>query len=75
MKSRARVLEAASIAQNAVARITHETVAAFFPLDPPQFYTVPFSLHDTAQVSAWPTAEGFDDVAPMSVASSSTRQP
>ena len=57
-----------SLARNAVARITHETVAAFFPSDPPQFYTVPFSLHDTTKVSAWLGAAGFDDVAPMSVA-------
>lgn len=53
--------------QNAVARITHETVASFFPSDAPQFYTVPFSLSDTAQVSAWLTAAGFNDVEVTSV--------
>jgi ubiquinone/menaquinone biosynthesis C-methylase UbiE len=57
-----------ALAHNAVARITHETVATFFPADPPQFYTVPFSLHDTTQVSAWLTAAGFENVAPIPVA-------
>jgi hypothetical protein len=57
-----------SLAHNAVARITHETVATFFPSDPPQFYTIPFSLHDTTQVSGWLTAAGFEHVEPVSVA-------
>jgi ubiquinone/menaquinone biosynthesis C-methylase UbiE len=57
-----------ALAHNAVARITHETVATFFPSDPPQFYTVPFSLHDTTQVSAWLAAAGFEHVEPVSVA-------
>src|SRR6266849_8939335 len=35
-----------TIAHNPGARIAHETAAAFFPADPPTFYTVPFSLHD-----------------------------
>jgi ubiquinone/menaquinone biosynthesis C-methylase UbiE len=56
-----------AIAHNAVARITHETVARFFPSDPPQFYTVPFSLYETAQVSDWLTAAGFERVAPVAV--------
>jgi len=31
-----------AIVHNPVARIAHETVAAFFPADPPGFYKVPF---------------------------------
>ena len=50
------------------ARITHETVASFFENDPPQFYTVPFSLSDTTVVSGWLREAGFEDVSPISVA-------
>ena len=32
------------IEHNAVARISHDTIRAFFPDDPPQFYQVPFNL-------------------------------
>ena len=35
---------------DAVARIGHDTILSFFPADPPQFYQVPFSLHDAAAV-------------------------
>ncbi len=51
-----------ALEHNPVARITHETIATFFPSDPPQFYTVPFSLHDKAQVCAWLEAAGFEDI-------------
>ena len=47
---------------NPAPRITHETVATFFPADPPQFYLVPFSLHDVATVRGWLEAAGFVDV-------------
>lgn len=47
---------------NPVARITHETVATFFPSDPPQFYTVPFSLHDLEVVRRLLDGAGFKDV-------------
>ena len=43
-------------------RITHETVGTFFPADPPQFYTVPFSLHDTTGVRRLLDGAGFGDV-------------
>jgi ubiquinone/menaquinone biosynthesis C-methylase UbiE len=45
-----------------VHRIAHETVAAFFPSDPPQFYTVPFSLHDPTVVSRLLEDAGFVDL-------------
>jgi hypothetical protein len=47
---------------HSVHRITHETLAAFFPSDPPQFYTVPFSLHDPTVVSRLLADAGFVDV-------------
>ena len=51
-----------SLAANPVPRITHETVVTFFPKDPPSFYTVPFSLHDTAVVSGLIGDAGFTDI-------------
>jgi ubiquinone/menaquinone biosynthesis C-methylase UbiE len=51
-----------SIEHNHVARITHETVAGFFPDDPPKFYLVPMSLHDPAPIRAWLAAAGFEGV-------------
>lgn len=56
-----------ALAHNPVARITHETIASFFPSDPPQFYTVPFSLHDKAKVCVWLEAAGFKDIESHSV--------
>lgn len=47
---------------NPVPRISHETVARFFPSDPPQFYTIPFSLHDTSTVGRWLATGGFEAV-------------
>ena len=47
---------------NPFARITHETVARFFPADPPQFYTIPFTLHDDAAVRGLLERAGFVDV-------------
>jgi len=49
------------------ARITHETLRAFFPDDPPQFYQTPFSLHDTAAVRSLLGAAGFVDVQSVTV--------
>jgi SAM-dependent methyltransferase len=47
---------------NPVPRITHEIVATFFPSDPPQFYTIPFSLHDPQTVRGLLDGVGFVDV-------------
>jgi SAM-dependent methyltransferase len=47
---------------NPVPRITHDTVATFFPADPPQFYTIPFSLHDATVVGGLLARAGFEDV-------------
>jgi ubiquinone/menaquinone biosynthesis C-methylase UbiE len=51
-----------SLADNPFARIVHETVAAMFPADPPQFYTVPFGLHDREQVEHMIVEAGFASV-------------
>jgi len=48
--------------EHPVHRITHETLAVFFPSDPPQFYTVPFSLHDPTMVRGLLENAGFVDV-------------
>ena len=61
-----------SLEHNHVARITHETVAAFFPDDPPKFYTVPMSLHDPAPIRAWLSAAGFEGVAHETVSQTTT---
>lgn len=52
-----------AIVHNPVARIAHETVAAFFPADPPSFYKVPFSLHDPEPVVALLGQAGFVEIA------------
>ena len=51
-----------AIARNAVTRIAHETVATFFPADPPTFYTVPFSLHDPDPIRALLERAGFGQI-------------
>ena len=51
-----------SLAHNAYGRISHETIGSFFPSDPPDFYRVPFSLHDTAVLRRWLEDVGFRDV-------------
>ncbi|HKA63083.1 MAG TPA: methyltransferase domain-containing protein [Methylomirabilota bacterium] len=47
---------------NPVPRITHETIATFFSSNPPQFYTVPFTLHDPALVERFLRDAGFDEI-------------
>jgi len=51
-----------AIAHNPVARIAHETVATFFPADPPTFYKVPFSLYDPEPVRALLGQAGFGEI-------------
>ena len=48
-----------ALAQNPVGRIAYETVASFFPADPPDFYTVPFGLHQPEVVRGFLAAGGF----------------
>jgi ubiquinone/menaquinone biosynthesis C-methylase UbiE len=51
-----------SLEQNPVQRLTHETIAAFFPQDPPKFYTVPCSYHDVTVLETLLRDAGFEDV-------------
>ena len=39
-----------SFAANPFAEIAHTTIASFFETDPPKFYEIPFSLHDSKLV-------------------------
>jgi ubiquinone/menaquinone biosynthesis C-methylase UbiE len=48
--------------RNPVARITHETLRAFLPDNPPLFYQTPFSLYEPAVVRGLLDAAGFVDV-------------
>lgn len=61
--------------ENAFARLVNDTIAGFFPGDPPGFYRVPFSLHDPALLHALVIEAGFPapeitDVARISSAAS-----
>ena len=51
-----------SLERNPVARIAHESIAKFFPIDPPRFYTVPFGYHDPGVLEALLRDGGFADV-------------
>ncbi len=51
-----------TLAQNPVGRIAYETVASFFPADPPDFYSVPFGLHQPEVVRGFLAAGGFTAV-------------
>ncbi len=51
-----------SWAHNPFGRIAHETIAEFFPADPPNFYHVPFGFHDPEVVSALLATHGFGHV-------------
>lgn len=47
---------------NDLARITHETAAALFPENPPDFYEVPFCLHNQAELAEMLSEAGFIDL-------------
>jgi ubiquinone/menaquinone biosynthesis C-methylase UbiE len=51
-----------TLEQNPVPRLTHETVASFFPSDPPKFYAVPFSYHDVTAIEALLRDTGFEAI-------------
>jgi SAM-dependent methyltransferase len=51
-----------SLRYNAFARVAHETAGAFFPVDPPQFYEVPFSCHAIDPVKQALLDAGFDAI-------------
>ncbi|XIA65153.1 class I SAM-dependent methyltransferase [Bradyrhizobium sp. TZ2] len=47
---------------NPFGRIAHEVAGRFFPADPPQFYSVPFSCHQIDPIKEYLIAAGFDDI-------------
>jgi ubiquinone/menaquinone biosynthesis C-methylase UbiE len=51
-----------SLERNLFAKIAHETIAGFFPKDPPTFYQVPFSLHRQDALREMVAGGGFGDV-------------
>lgn len=51
-----------SLRNNAFARLAHETISGFFSGDPPGFYHVPFSYHDTRMIAASLRDAGFTDI-------------
>ena len=51
-----------AIARNRLALVAHETVAAFFPDDPPKFMLAPFTLPDPAPIREWLRSAGFAGV-------------
>jgi ubiquinone/menaquinone biosynthesis C-methylase UbiE len=51
-----------ALEHNPVARVTHETVATFFPTDAPSFYTVPFGYHDIGLIEGFLTRAGFREI-------------
>jgi len=51
-----------SWAANPFAQLAHETVAAFFPDEPPGFYTVPFGYHDADEIQDALQNAGFSEV-------------
>jgi len=47
---------------NPFARIVHEIARSFFPADPPQFYSVPFSCHQIDPIKESMIEAGFTDI-------------
>ena len=47
---------------NPFGRITHAMAERFFPVDPPQFYNVPFSCHQIDPIKELLITAGFDDI-------------
>ena len=50
------------IEENEIARTSHETIASFFPENPPPFYSVPFGFHDTERIRSMLKGAGFAEV-------------
>src|SRR5437868_10383104 len=51
-----------AIEQNDFPRIAHETIAKFFDDNPPDFYQIPFSLHDPSVIESLLTDAGFKEI-------------
>lgn len=51
-----------SLAQNPFARLAHETITGFFPVNPPPFFQIPFGFYDADVLHNFLTTHGFDHV-------------
>jgi ubiquinone/menaquinone biosynthesis C-methylase UbiE len=51
-----------ALERNDLAHVAHTTISKFFERDPPTFYQVPFSLHDTEVVTSLLTSAGFKNI-------------
>lgn len=51
-----------SFEANTFAGLIHETIASFFPDDPPGFYKVPYGYHDVDEIKSLASAAGFPRV-------------
>lgn len=51
-----------AIEQNDLARTAHEVITKFFPDNPPDFYQVPFSFYDPAEIRSHLSSAGFADI-------------
>jgi ubiquinone/menaquinone biosynthesis C-methylase UbiE len=54
-----------SLDANPFAEIAHTTIASFFDRDPPQFYQIPFSLHESDHVRELMRNAGFEKIEPF----------
>jgi ubiquinone/menaquinone biosynthesis C-methylase UbiE len=50
-----------AIERNDLAHVAHTTISTFFEHDPPNFYQVPFSMHDPEVIMSLLAAAGFKD--------------
>lgn len=53
--------------ENPIARIAHETITGYFTDDPPQFYKVPFSMHEEERTRELVAGAEFSDVSVVPV--------
>lgn len=53
--------------ENPIPRIAHETITGYFSDNPPQFYQVPFSMHDKETTRELVAGAGFSDVSVIPV--------
>jgi ubiquinone/menaquinone biosynthesis C-methylase UbiE len=51
-----------SLENNPTFYLADKVVKKYFPVDPPRFFHLPFSLHDDDQLVGWAKAAGFTDV-------------
>jgi len=52
----------ATLEENPVSHLAHDTISSFFAADPPTFYRVPFGYADRARIAADLDAAGFADI-------------